>query len=613
MSFLYGDSTPSTLDIDYIAFVRDTVGFCVAVLEADQRIAQGIARTRALDADAVTEIDRLKKVAAIVPHAFDSVALGPAESASTRCVATIVRSALEVVRLETSAIHAALDGETARRDGEAAREREACVKALEKLLIAHDLPDAKREVRIALVEGSHYAARARISTEFGLVAAVDLDVPAGHLYERVLRIDRLVERLDVQAPEVAGWLHKEVKLRTQHLDRHHVTEISIGPGGAGAFKLRAQPDGTGPGFDVIVSREVPRVQLARIDQGDAPPEPPFAAEDADARKLLGLWEKLAGGAVQLTRHRKALIEAKLDGEPVQAASMPTRVVERLIATVAPVVQEISARSQSPGELVLRRLLGDGKREEIFLPKSELKAKLEPLTESNRRLFDTLWIEVAASAIASPVVKPSPAVRPAPASAAASPLGPASPFASASGAASPLAPASVAPLGSASSPSSAPSGAPLGSASSPSPAPSVAPPPAPPPPGKLAGPPPAPISVTATAASRLDRLVPSVGPLPAAPPSTPPPAATTPISSRVTLTYGATGLATTESIEPALAAAAEAHAASTAAASPPTPPDETTAPSIGESQVPSADEATPREASGTIESRGSSQGLRGPNA
>jgi hypothetical protein len=92
-----------------------------------------------------------------------------------------------------------------------------------------------------------------------------------------------------------------------------------------------------------------------------------------------------------------------------------------------------------------------------------------------------------------------------------------------------------------------------------------------------------------------------------------PGATAPISSRVTLTYGAAGLATTESIEPALAAAAEAHAASAAPPSPPTPLGETPAPPTGEDQDPPADEAAHREASGTIDSRGSSQGLRGPNA
>ena len=59
-----------------------------------------------------------------------------------------------------------------------------------------------------------------------------------------------------------------------------------------------------------------------------------------------------------------------------------------------VVQEIAARSQSPGELVLRRQLADDRREEIFLSKSELRRKIEPLAEGERSLFDRLLLDTA---------------------------------------------------------------------------------------------------------------------------------------------------------------------------------------------------------------------------
>jgi hypothetical protein len=413
MSYLYGDSTPSTLDINFIDFLRDAVDFCVAVLEADQRIAEGVARTRTLDEEAVIEIDRLKKVAALVPHAFDSVPVGHVDSASARCVATIVRSALDLVRVETSGLHSALDAEIAKRDAEAGREREICVKALEKLLVAHDPPDTKLDLRVALADGGHYGARAQLTTTFGVTAIVDLNIPLDHLFERVVRVDRLAERLDVQAPEVAGWLHKEVKMRPQHLERHHVTEVTVASGGAGTLKLRAGADGSGPGFNMTFSREAPRVQVARVDQGDGSAEPPFAAEESDARKLLALYEKLAVAAAGLTKHRKALVDAKLDGEPLRAIAKPTLVVERLISNIAPVVQEISARAQTPGELVLRRLLGDGRREEIFLSKSELRSKIELLSPANRTLFDPLWVITAPLSAAARLDRLVPSVGPLP--------------------------------------------------------------------------------------------------------------------------------------------------------------------------------------------------------
>jgi hypothetical protein len=387
MSYLYGDSTPSTLEVNYIDFLRDAVEFCVQVLLADQRIAEGKARTRALDQATAAEIVKLQKVGALVPKAFEGVPFGEAESAAARCVATIVRSAGELVRAATAEARATLDADVARRDAEAARERELCVKALEVLLVKHDLPDMTSEMRVAL-GGGRYACRAQVTAKFGLEAAVDLEVPASHLFERIVRVDRLAERLDIQVPEVGGWLHKEVKMRAHHLEKHHLIELGIGAAGT-TVKLRLAPDGSGPGFDVTFAGQAAPVRVVRVDQHE---NEPFDAAEGDVPKLRALREKLAAAAAELGKHRKAVVEAKMEGVLLRDHGKPSLIVERLIDTIAPVVQEIAARSQSPGELVLRRLIGGGRREEIFLSKQELKVKLDPLGIENRALFDPLWVE-----------------------------------------------------------------------------------------------------------------------------------------------------------------------------------------------------------------------------
>jgi hypothetical protein len=407
MSYLYGDSTPSTLEVNFIEFLRDAVDCCVQVLLADQRIAEGKARTRALDQATAAEIVKLQKVGTLVPKAFEGVPFGEPETAAARCVGAIVHAAADLVRTATAEVRSARDAEVTKCDAEAAHEREACVKALEGLLIKHDLPDMTSDVHVALVgSGARYASRARVTTRFGLDAVVELEVPAGHLFERVVRVDRLAERLDVQVPEMGGWLHKEIKLKAQHLEKHHVTELSLGAAGGATVKLRAAPDGTGPGFDVLFSSGSSPLRLARVDQND---NEPFDVEEADVPKLRALREKLAAAAAELVRHRKAVVDPKIDGELLRDHAKPSLLVERLIATLAPVVQEIATRSQSPGELVLRRLIGGGRREEIFLSKQELKSKLDPLRDANRALFDPLWLEgvVPASSLSPPASSLSP--------------------------------------------------------------------------------------------------------------------------------------------------------------------------------------------------------------
>src|SRR5204863_9063938 len=143
-------------------------------------------------------------------------------------------------------------------------------------------------------------------------------------------------------------------------------------------------------FDVMFAPEGGAVRMARVDQQEGAGDQTFDVDDDDAGKLLALQVKLAAAAVSLTGHRRRMVDARLEAEPVRTHAKPTLLAERLIANMAPVVQEIAARSQSPGELVLRRLLGGDRREEIFLSKAELKLKLEPLVEGNRALFEPLW-------------------------------------------------------------------------------------------------------------------------------------------------------------------------------------------------------------------------------
>ena len=195
MTYLYGDSTSSTLEVNYIDFLRDAVEFCVQVLMADQRTVQARARARLLDHSSTAEIDRLQQLGAAISKAVDAMPLGAPESATARCAAAIVRAGADLVRSEIGAVQSALASEAEKRDAQVARERDGSVKALEALLAKHDLPDMTVDARLTLVAGGRYTCRARLGTGFGLGAVVDLDVPAGHLYSQLVRVDRLFERL----------------------------------------------------------------------------------------------------------------------------------------------------------------------------------------------------------------------------------------------------------------------------------------------------------------------------------------------------------------------------------------------------------------------------------
>src|SRR5437762_1839884 len=76
-------------------------------------------------------------------------------------------------------------------------------RSVAPLLVRHDLPETRGSLNLQAKPGAPYAARLRVTTPFGVGATLDLEVPASHWYGHALRVDRVVDRLEVQAPTPA--------------------------------------------------------------------------------------------------------------------------------------------------------------------------------------------------------------------------------------------------------------------------------------------------------------------------------------------------------------------------------------------------------------------------
>jgi hypothetical protein len=404
-SFLYGDSTPSPLKIDFIAFLRDAIDFSVEALLCDSRLAdaaQGVAR---LAESTEREIEGAEAFATEVSLALDRISIGDVGSSlAARCKTHVREAAAEFVRSEGDATRAAVVTEKARAAQAESGERASVTKAFEKLVLRHTLPEATFATHLRGRGATHYDAHLRGKTAYGLEWAVALEIPSSHLLAHILRIDRVIERLEIDAPEEAGWIHKETKLRPQRFDRLYLAALRLDETGA-TIELRAAPDGTGSGFDVSLGHDPPTARLVRIREGKAAADAPYDAAGENITKLRSLHDKLAAMTSELAAHKKKLLSASFDFTPVQEIERPRILAERLIANIAPTVQQISKRSLSPGELVLRRLLSDNRREELFLSRAEIDQKLEPLSTPLRRAFEPLKLWEMAPQRPEPAVSP----------------------------------------------------------------------------------------------------------------------------------------------------------------------------------------------------------------
>jgi hypothetical protein len=389
MRYLYGDSSTSPLQENFIELLRDAIDLAVQLARAAERIEHGRESEQARAQAAEVELGRLEQLEGIVSRSLAGAPTGAADSPAARCASAIARSATDLVRGESEGVRARLTAERSRLDGEAGRERESCVRALEVLLKRHDLPTSATSFALR-IEGGHYHAHLTSTTGFGVDSTIDLEVPASNLFFHPLRIERLLERLEVQAPEESGWLQKKIKVKPQRLERYYLAELSSG-GGSTSIALRANQDGSGDGYRLTIDGDPARAELSRLGESGQLVGDPFQLLDTDTDKLVGLRDRLTAAATELQASRRGLTSARLDGTPLGELEDPMQLAERLIATIAPIVQEISLRSLAPNELVIKRLVGDDRREEIFVSKSELLHKIAQAPESKRALFEPLGL------------------------------------------------------------------------------------------------------------------------------------------------------------------------------------------------------------------------------
>ena len=404
MSYLFGDSTPSPFRINFVEFLRLAMGFSVHVLRVEERVVAAQERRKQVEKD--TESDRrhldhlLSCLTDTIQNASASNRPRVAEHAES-----IQRKAQEVIESGWQSLEQALNKDLAEIAESIKHERKSSLSALEKVVLSYDLPEVSDTIRIRFSEGGRCSAWLESVAPYGLETTVELSIPPESVFAHEARVERFVEGLEIRAPETAGWIRKESRMVPQKLGRLHVVEVAIGE--SSLIKLRSSAEAQASGYDISVRAEEPQVELVKIGK-DSDGAGPFDPEPSDIPNILRLRDKLDEACQALATKRRAVTQARVDGVPIEESSGMRSLVEKLVQVMAPMVREIAAHSLSPDELVLRLMRGDGRREEIFIAKAELRANLDELNAADRRLFDPLQLGQPSTEATSARPRPTPA-------------------------------------------------------------------------------------------------------------------------------------------------------------------------------------------------------------
>jgi hypothetical protein len=238
-----------------------------------------------------------------------------------------------------------------------------------------------------------YSAEALMVTPFGVEASFELQIPEAHDWGRPRRVGDVSPGTEVHLALESGLFFKKLAVQPVKLDRLYVASLRVGTT-RGALTLRRQPT-SGPGYriDFDASGDRTKVVLSRLDDdGAEAPEPAETLTGEGAVHVLRLWQRILDSTQELPERRQVMIRAAYEGHPVGELDEPRLIAERLVKLLAPIVREIAQRSGAPGELVLRRDVHAGRRDEVYITKAELHEKVMTLPPLMRSAFDPFELD-----------------------------------------------------------------------------------------------------------------------------------------------------------------------------------------------------------------------------
>lgn len=381
--YVYGDSTPFPDAVDFIASIRAVVACGVGLMKSQHAI--DCARARVADAQEHL-VSLHADLSAMAGSVYEVLAPNAARPTRSREVADrIATMARGVVTTELRHAKAELDACVVRADRTIGEARKTGGEALGALLARHELPGATFGFRL-FAEGEGYEAEAVVALPCGVRGTFEARLPEGHAWSTLRRVRDARKGVLVTIPREVGWLRKELQPVTERLDDLFVLGASV-DGARGALLLgKSARAGVLHAFDLDLT-----ARRARWRDGDE--HEVMDLSGPDAAGLIALLRAIEQSTRDLRNGRGTMTDATVDSAPLGERD-PADTCVRLVDLVAPVVREIGRRSGAAGELVLRRNVDSGRRDEVFVTTAELLEQVNTLPPSLRDVFDPLGLRLA---------------------------------------------------------------------------------------------------------------------------------------------------------------------------------------------------------------------------
>lgn len=395
--YRYGDGSPFPLDENFIETLTTAVETCtnafIPLTELDARRAKAKELRREGDAESA-KLSELEKnlTAALGAQLAPSPKPNLTQQVAQKLSATIKQTIADTKKQ--------IDTRVAQMEAQALPKTsaDAVVKALRPFFDEHQLPKAawimSWDVRGAEPHADAVATAGKITAAFTLTPDP---------YRGPIRVEQLAEGVIVhmmkkgvfgKAKPAPVDLAKYVMVAFERTGLEHTVTLKENANKASAG-LRFSVGDKGATWVTITAA------------GDSEGEP-NDLDPEDVGPVRNLAERAASALKDLIVRRQ-LVDLSLSGTAIADLDDPRTVPLELLAQLTPLARSIRDKSRMSGELVLKRDIGDGRREELFVPRATLAQQFARLPFEYRKPFEDMGIsaEETQPSITLPVRPPAP--------------------------------------------------------------------------------------------------------------------------------------------------------------------------------------------------------------
>ena len=400
--YRYGDGTPFPLDENFIETLTSAVEACTQAFKPLGELDARRDKAREGRKDAHRQIARLVEFDKAITNA-----LAPYVAAADKKIVQGLAQKISAAAKQTiTATKQQLDQKVAQYENAAAPSTVAAavLKGLGSFFAEHQLPNS-RWIMSWDVRGAEATAHA-IATAGKLAAQFSL---ATDNWRQPIRVDQLAEGVVVHM--MKRGVFGKAKPAPVDLARYVVVAFER-TSSEQVVTLKENGTKASPGLRFAVNAEG-ATWVSISTAGDAEGESnPLDTEDvAGIRRLAEMASKTLE---PLTKQRQ-LVELTLGGTSITDLPDPKVIPLELLSQLTPFARSIREKSRMSGELVLKRDIAGGRREELFVPRATLAQQFMNLPDEYRKPFEDMGISSEdtspAIAIPRPPARPSPVLFP----------------------------------------------------------------------------------------------------------------------------------------------------------------------------------------------------------